>query len=396
MAKSKIGEDESSVIIQGVEHVLQMAVVNRASDIHIEPEPDLVRIRFRIDGVLREFETHQRSLLQPMVSRIKILANLDIAEHRRAQDGRFQITINDKQLDFRTSVYPTINGENVVLRLLDKSNILVGLEHLGMAEQDFDLYQQMIRRPYGIIFVTGPSGSGKTTTLYSTLNTINSIEKNITTLEDPIEYQLPLVRQTQIDPDTNLTFASGLRYLLRQDPDVILVGEIRDRDTAEIAIRAALTGHLVLTTLHTNDSIGAVARLMDMDIEPVLIASATVGVIAQRLVRTVCPACAEEYRAPRELLKRLGLPAQEAVTLVRMKGCGRCSYTGYQGRTGIFEIFLPNQELRQMIMKKVPWDELTNIARAAGMRTLREHGWQKALDKITTVEEVLRVTSTNE
>ncbi|MBI3115109.1 MAG: type II/IV secretion system protein [Candidatus Kerfeldbacteria bacterium] len=394
MARRKDETDiESGVIVQGIEQILRLAVTNKASDIHIEPEYDRVRVRFRVDGVLREIEQHPISLLDPMVSRIKVLANLDIAERRRAQDGRFQLKIEDQELDVRVSVFPTIHGQNAVLRVLDKSTILVGLERLGMAEDDFALYEQMITSPYGIIFVTGPSGSGKTTTLYSTLNKINTVEKSMVTLEDPIEYQLPMVRQSQIDPDAGLTFASGLRYLLRQDPDVILVGEIRDVDTAEIAVRAALTGHLVLTTLHTNDSIGAIARLTDMGIEPVLIASATIGVIAQRLVRTVCARCAEPYQAPTELLERLGLPNKKSVELVRAKGCEQCGYTGYRGRTGIFEIFLPDEELRQLITSKASADVLTKISLQRGMKTLREHGWQKALQKVTTVEEVLRVTS---
>ncbi len=393
MAKDKDNTAYDGSVITIVQEIFRLAVLNKASDIHIEPEPDIVRIRFRVDGILREMATHPISLLEPVVSRIKILAELDIAEHRRAQDGRFQVSIEGRELDIRVSIYPTLNGENVALRLLDKSTILVGLDHLGMAEDDLAIYAQMIKRPYGIIFVTGPSGSGKTTTLYSTLNTINSIEKNITTLEDPVEYQLPLIRQTQIEPEANLTFATGLRYLLRQDPDVILVGETRDADTAEISVRAALTGHLVFTTLHTNDSIGAIARLTDMGIEPILIASATIGVVAQRLVRIVCSFCAEEYKAPRELLERLGLPSAQPQTVVRSRGCEKCNFSGYQGRTGIFEIFLPDDELRTLMISKASYDVITKIARQKGMRTLRAHGWEKALQKITTIEEILRVTN---
>lgn len=394
MAREKRGDvDLEADVTKLVEDTLKLAVLNRASDVHIEPEVERVRVRYRIDGVLREAATHPRSFLDPMVARVKIMANLDLAEHRRPLEGRFQLAVEGRSLDVRVSVVPTIQGENVSLRLLDKSAILVGLDQLGMGETELAQYQQLVRRPYGIIFVTGPSGSGKTTSMYATLNTINSVDRNIVTLEDPVEYQLPMLRQTEVDPRVELDFAGGLRALLRQDPDVVLVGEVRDTQTAEIAVRAALTGHLVFTSLHTNDSVGAISRLTEMGVEPVLLASATLGIVAQRLVRTVCPACAEAYRAPRELLERLGIPGEPNATLVRAKGCDQCGFTGYHGRTGIFELFVPTPEIRALITAQASVDVITKVVRQEGMRPLREHGWEKVLSRVTTVEEVLRVTN---
>jgi len=394
MAHQEQLDSSEGIIVKLLTNLIRLAVINTASDIHIEPEEDKIRIRFRIDGVLREVETHPISLHEPLVARVKVLSSLNIAERRKPQDGRFQMTTDNKQLDVRVSTFPTMYGENVELRILNKTNILMGLPSLGFAPDILMQYNDMIHQPYGIIFVTGPNGSGKTTTLYSTLNTINTSDKDIATLEDPVEYQLPLVRQTQIDPDAGLDFASGLRSLLRQDPDIILVGEVRDAETASIAVRSALTGHLVLTTLHTNDSIGAINRLTDMNVERVLIASATIGVLAQRLVRLLCTTCAESYDASPALKQQLSLPADAAVTFKKGVGCETCGYTGYLGRTGIYELLAPDKTIRAMITDGKSYQEMKTYAtKTLKMRTLREDGLVKAQQGLTSVEEVLRVTA---
>lgn len=395
MARQPEPADESQgIIVKLVTNLVRLAVLNNASDIHIEPDADRIRVRFRIDGILREVESHPISLHEPLVSRIKVMSNLDLAERRKPQDGRFQMTADEKQLDVRVSIFPTVFGENVTLRVLNKTNILLGLPSLGFQPDMLEQYNTIIHQPYGILLVTGPNGSGKTTTLYSTLNTINTVDKDIVTLEDPVEYQLPMIRQTQVDPDIGMSFATGLRSLLRQDPDIILVGEIRDSETASIAVRAALTGHLVLTTLHTNDSIGAVARLTDMNVEPVLIASATVGVLAQRLVRVLCTTCAESYDASATLLAELNLPTNEPVTFKKGVGCETCGYTGYLGRTGIYELLVPDKKVRAMITDRASYQEIkTYVTQTLHMRTLREDGLLKAKQGITSVEEVLRVTA---
>lgn len=394
MAKNDHIEGSESIIVKLVTNLIRLAVINNASDIHIEPEEEKIRIRFRIDGVLREVESHPISLHEPLVARIKVLSNLDIAERRKPQDGRFQMTTDNKQLDVRVSTFPTMYGENIELRVLNKTNILLGLPSLGFQPGILNQFNDMIHQPYGIIFVTGPNGSGKTTTLYSTLNTINTSDKDIVTLEDPVEYQLPLVRQTQVDPDAGLDFAAGLRSLLRQDPDVILVGEVRDAETSSIAVRAALTGHLVLTTLHTNDSIGAINRLTDMGVERVLIASATVGVLAQRLVRQLCTTCAEPYEASGSLKQQLGISPSDNITFKKAVGCETCGYTGYLGRTGIFELLGPDKKLRAMITDGASYQAIKDYAiNTLHMQTLREDGLEKAKVGITSVEEVLRVTA---
>lgn len=378
------------VIVELVDTLVRQAVQKKASDIHIEPDHGMMRIRFRIDGVLHEIGSHAISLQSSLVSRIKVLANLDISEHRLPQDGRFQASVGDKELDLRVSTFPTISGENVVMRLLDKSQIILGLEELGMNPADLDKLNNFIHRLYGLVLVTGPNGSGKTTTLYSSLNIINSPDKSIATLEDPVEYQLPYVRQTQVDHEAKLTFAEGLRSLLRQDPDVIMVGEIRDRDTAGIAVQAALTGHLVLSTLHTNDAVGALTRLVDMGIEPVLLSAATLGVIAQRLVRKVCENCKEEYAASPETAHEMNLPKDSR--LYRGRGCGQCNNTGYRGRTGIFEVLSIDERVRELLIAKAPFEQILEAARKRGMQSLREDGLEKALAGVTTIEEVIRVT----
>ncbi len=392
--KNEQTESSEGIIVKLVTNLIRLAVLNNASDIHIEPENDLIRIRFRIDGVLREVETHPISLHEPLVARIKVLSNLNIAERRKPQDGRFQIETDNKQLDIRVSIFPTIYGENVTLRILNKTNILLGLPSLGFEPDILEQYNQLIHQPYGIMFVTGPNGSGKTTTLYATLNTINTADKDIVTLEDPIEYQLPLIRQTQVDPDAGLDFAAGLRSLLRQDPDIILLGEVRDTETASISVRAALTGHLVLTTLHTNDSVGAITRLVDMGVERVLIGSATIGVMAQRLIRVLCTTCAEEYEASIPLKQQLGIPVSETVRLKKGVGCEVCGYTGYLGRTGIFELLVPDKKIREMITDGASYLDIhTYATQTLKMRTLREDGILKARKGVTSVEEVLRVTA---
>ncbi len=397
MSTRDVADDQSqNVVIKLVTNLIRLAVLNNASDVHIEPDIDRVRVRFRIDGVLREVESHPLSLLDPLASRIKVMADLNHAERRKPQDGRFQLTTDNKQLDVRVSIFPTIYGENMSLRILNKTNILLGLPSLGFNPAILERYTQMIHQPYGILFVTGPNGSGKTTTLYATLNTLNTPDKDIVTLEDPVEYQLPLIRQTQVDPDVGLTFANGLRSLLRQDPDIILVGEVRDPDTASIAVRSALTGHLVLTTLHTNDSIGAVMRLVDMNVERVLIASATVGVLAQRLVRVLCTSCAESYQPSLPMMQELGLPTNETLQFKKAVGCEVCGYTGYIGRMGIFELLDPDKKMRQMITDGASEIDIRTYAeRELKMTTLRDDGIDKVKQGVTSVEEILRVTAGN-
>lgn len=395
MAQRKI-DNQENVIVKLIDDLLNLAAYNNASDIHLEPEIDKIRVRFRIDGVLRQVEDHPLSMHESLLSRLKVVAGMDIAENRKPQEGRFQQLLNDRDYDIRVSIFPTVYGQNVALRLLDKASVTLGLDSLGFESEALLLYQKMIKRPYGVIFVTGPNGSGKTTTLYSTLAVLNSVEKNIVTLEDPVEYQLEIVRQTEVDPSIGVTFANGLKMLLRQDPDIVMVGEIRDRETAEIAVRAALTGHLVLTTLHTNDSVASVARLVDMGIEPVLLASATIGIIAQRLVRLVCQNCAEHYEPTPELLKQLNVKVTPGIQFAKAKGCTVCGMTGYQGRIGIYEVLQVDDEMRNLIITGAAYETMVKLARAKGMRTLRESGLAKVAAGLTSLEEVLRVTSAGE
>ena len=387
---------DEAPIIRFVNSLLFQAVKERASDIHIEPFERDLSVRFRIDGVLHEKVRPPKRLQASITSRVKIMAGLNIAEKRLPQDGRIRLKIAGKDVDVRTSTLPTSHGERVVLRLLDRSSILLPLEDIGLSGEELKLMNRLIQRANGIILVTGPTGSGKTTTLYAALSKINSEEKNIITIEDPVEYQLPGIGQIQVNPKINLTFANGLRSILRQDPDVILVGEIRDLETAEIAIHASLTGHLVFSTLHTNDSAGAITRLVDMGIEPFLVSSSLVAVIAQRLIRTTCPHC----RTPLELspseLSELGATAekitQDRITLYRGRGCEECMGTGYHGRTGIYEILIVDDEIRNCITSSSDSSAIKRKAMAAGMDTLRDDGFRKVLGGITTVPEVLRVT----
>jgi len=388
----EIGEDIGDSVIQIINLLIAQAVRDRTSDIHIEPASDKLRIRFRVDGVLHEVPSPPKSLEMAMISRIKVMANLDIAESRVPQDGHFKVTVDAKDIDVRVSTLPTVNGENVVLRILDTANVLLGLERLGFSAGSFNLFKQAIAHPYGMILTTGPTGSGKTTTLYSALMELNTIDKHIVTVEDPVEYRLPLIRQVQINPKAGLTFASGLRSILRHDPDIIMVGEIRDLETANIAVQSALTGHLVFSTLHTNDAPSAVTRLHNMGLEPFLISASLVTVMAQRLARKICPECKESYSATKTIVERFKLQKYGKKTIFyKGKGCDYCKGTGYQGRIGLFEIMLVDDELREMIVAGSSVVELRETARKKGMKTLFEDGLDKALQGIITLDEVLRV-----
>jgi len=387
-----IGEvAEQAPIIKLVDLLIMRSVKERASDIHIEPEEDNLRVRSRIDGVLYEITVLPKKLQDAIISRIKILSKMDIAESRKPQDGRIRLKLEEKSLDIRVSTFPTVHGENVVMRILDKSSVLLGLKEVGFAGKDRETFKKLIHRPNGIVLVTGPTGSGKTSTLYASLMTISTMEKNIITIEDPVEYELPLIRQTQVNPQAGITFASGLRSILRQDPDIIMVGEIRDKETADVAIQAALTGHLVFATLHTNDAPSALTRLIEMGIEPFLVSSAVIGIVAQRLVRLVCDRCREKYQPTSDILKNLKM--DEGTEFYRGKGCGKCKSTGFTGRMGIFELLVLNEEMRKMIEEKDSADEMKKKAIDLGMTTLREDGLMKALNGTTTLEEVVRVTT---
>jgi len=376
--------------------IMIQAIRDRASDIHLEPDETALRVRFRIDGFLYESLALPRQIHPSLTSRIKILAEMDIAETRTPQDGNFNVKMEKRGFEIRVSTFPTIYGENVVLRILDQTSPLFKLEDLGFSKDMLDLCKQLMRRPNGIILVTGPTGSGKTTTLYAFLNLINSTEKNIITIEDPVEYRLALIRQTQVNPKAGITFATGLRSILRQDPDVIMIGEIRDRETSEIAHQSALTGHLVLSTLHTNDAPEAITRLMDIGVEPYLISSSLIGVLAQRLVRTICPDCKTSYPAGPNVLSELGdevLQSKEPLTLYRGKGCKNCKQSGYRGRTGIFELLSVNEKIKQLISEKASTQVIREAAKkTVGMGSLREDGLRKVLKGFTTLEEVDRVT----
>ncbi|RLA99573.1 MAG: type II secretion system protein GspE [Deltaproteobacteria bacterium] len=389
-----LDDTSDAPIIRLVNLILSQAVKSRASDIHIEPFQRHLKVRFRIDGILYNTLSPPRHIHSAIVSRIKIMARLNIAEKRLPQDGRIEIKIGDRPIDIRVSTLPTIFGERVVLRLLDKSESLLRLEELGLSDKQLDTFLKLISQPNGIILVTGPTGSGKTTTLYAALSRINSPDKNIITIEDPIEYQLDGIGQIQVNPKINLTFATGLRSIVRQDPDVILVGEIRDLETAEIAIQSALTGHLVFSTLHTNDSAGAITRLIDMGIEPFLVSSAVNAILAQRLVRVICPFCKEEYNPPVFSLKEIGLD-DEAISgtkFYRGKGCPECSHTGFRGRMGIYELLILDDEIKSLISRTSDSNDIKREALRKGLVTLRQDGAQKVLEGFTTVEEVIRVT----
>jgi len=398
-----VGDDEEDVdhlrdlaseapVIRLVNLLINRAVESRASDIHIEPFEQSLKVRYRIDGVLHDVDSPPRRLTAAVVSRIKIMAKLNIAERRLPQDGRIKLRLMGREIDLRVSTLPTLYGESVVLRILDRSSIVVTLEHLGFPADVLGRFEALITRPYGMILVTGPTGSGKTTTLYGALDKLNSPDKKIITIEDPVEYQLTGVNQIHVKSQIGLTFASGLRSIVRQDPDVIMVGEIRDFETAEIAIQAALTGHLVFSTLHTNDAAGAVSRLLEMGVEDYLLASSLLGVLAQRLVRKICRQCMRPVSDPPAAWREMVGAGNADVEILEGAGCDECAHTGYRGRNGIFEFIELDDTIRQLILKRSSSDVIREAAVRGGMRTLREDGWRAVREGITTVAEIVRVT----
>ncbi len=390
----QVGVDDAPVI-KMVNFILEKALKSRASDIHLEPYEKEFRIRYRVDGALKESFSHTLELYPALVARTKIISLLDITEKRLPQDGRFRLLLKDRQIDFRVSVLPTYFGEKLVLRVLDRSGIRAGLDKLGFTEKPTRALAEAVKKPYGMILVTGPTGSGKSTTLYSILNSLNTPQKNLMTVEDPIEYQVEGITQTQVQPEIGLTFASGLRALLRQSPDIVLVGEIRDSETADIAVKAALTGHLVFSTLHTNSAAGAMTRLMDMGVEPFLIASSVVCVGAQRLLRKICPSCRVPATIPEEVLLRCKLSKSELdrIAPFRGKGCIKCNMTGYFGRTGASEVLLVDPDIRELVIQKKSSNVIHQLAVEKGMETLFENALGLFKSGVTTLEEVLRVSS---
>ncbi len=384
-------QEDDAPIIRLINAILGEAIAENASDIHIETFEKRLVIRFRVDGILREVVQPKRELAALLVSRIKVMAKLDIAEKRIPQDGRISLRVGGRAVDIRVSTLPSANGERVVLRLLDKQAGRLTLRHLGMNEQDRRQLEQAVKKPHGIILVTGPTGSGKTTTLYAALTTLNDRTRNILTVEDPIEYHLEGIGQTQVNTKVDMTFARGLRAILRQDPDVVMVGEIRDQETADMAVQASLTGHLVLSTLHTNSAIGAVTRLVDMGVEPFLISSSLLGVLAQRLVRVLCNDCKRAYIADAAECELLGVSPAEAPTLYHAEGCEQCRGLGYRGRTGIYELVLFDDTLRTMVHTRASEQDMLRHARELGP-SIREDGLRKVREGVTTIEEVLRVT----
>ena len=383
--------EDDAPIVRFVNLLITQAIQDRASDIHIEPSEKDVRIRYRIDGVLHETQRASKATQNGMISRIKIMADVDIAERRKPQDGRLSVTHQGRKVDLRVATLPTVWGEKVVMRILDNSTAAMDLEDLGLREHNATLYEKSYSKPYGMILVTGPTGSGKSTTLYATLNQVSRPEINVITVEDPVEYRIPGINQVQVNPKAGLTFAGALRSILRSDPDVVLVGEIRDGETAQIAVEAALTGHLVLSTLHTNDAPSAITRLIEMDIEPFLVGSAIDCVVAQRLARRLCPKCKEEYEPSEPELERFGWTGAGMPTLFRPTGCSTCSQTGYRGRLALHEIMPVNEDIERLAVARASSAEVGRAARASGMETLIEDGWAKVLEGYTSVEELLRV-----
>ena len=379
---------EEAPVVRLVNSLIAQAVREEASDVHISPEKDYVQVRFRVDGKLHEVPAPPKKMFLPMISRMKILANMDIALSRIPQDGRFSVKMDNKEINIRASTLPTIYGENMVLRLLDTSSGVYSLEHLGMSPDDRDKLEPMITKPYGMILSTGPTGSGKSTTLYSILKRINKPDINIITLEDPVEYRMDKIRQIQLNRKAGMNFAGGLRAIMRQDPDVIMVGEIRDPETATIAVQAALTGHRVLSTVHTNDAAGAITRFIDMGIEPFLVSSVMLVSIAQRLVRKVCPYCKKPYTPPKAALEYWGLDKVDGAEFMQGSGCFNCMDKGYKGRTGIYEVLIIDDMVQDMILKRRSAQEITRAARQAGfLQTLREDAARKVLQGVTTLEE---------
>ncbi len=385
---------DGSEIIDLVNEIMQTSVQARATDIHIEPDEEEIRIRCRIDGYLMALKTYPKEFQLPIISRIKVISGLDISEKRIPQDGRFKFVYEGREIDVRVSTLPTVLGEKIVLRVLDKAMVVVDMDKLGFLPENLAQLQDLIHRPYGMLLVTGPTSSGKTTTLYSALNTINTIEKNILTVEDPVEYRLKMINQVQVNPRAGLTFAAGLRSFLRQDPNVIMIGEIRDLETAEIAVQSALTGHLVMSTIHTNNAPSTINRLIDMKIDAFLVASAVTGILAQRLIRTICPNCKQPFTPDQDIIHGLNLPdTGQPYTFYKGAGCDSCGGTGYKGRIGIYEMMIINNTIRELILRHASTAELTQEAKKNGMKTLREDGFQKVLSGVTTVEEVLRATA---
>jgi type IV pilus assembly protein PilB len=393
----ELGED--APIIRLANLIISQGIADKASDIHLEPQKDGMRVRYRVDGVMTEGMQLPRKIVAPLTSRMKIMSDMDIAEKRAPQDNRISATIGGKEFDFRVSTLPIQHGEKIVMRILDKGGINVGLSKLGFLPHNMKGIEDLCSKTYGIILVTGPTGSGKSTTLYSILNRLNTGESNIITIEDPVEYELAGINQCGVNPRAGMTFAAGLKAMLRQDPDMIMVGEMRDKETATIAMEAALTGHLVLSTLHTNDAPGAATRLIEMGVEPFLISSSVLGVLAQRLVRQICAHCKEAYTCSRETLLRYGFPVPEdlghdtngELTLFKGKGCDACKNTGYRGRTGVHELLLMSDEIRDKVLEHSPSHILRNLAVSQGMRTLQVDAVAKILLGVTTVDEVLRV-----
>ncbi len=390
---TEVVDETSAPIVRLVQLIISEAVQLRASDIHIEPFEDRVRVRYRIDGVLVERDAAPRRLLGAILSRIKILGKIDIAERRRPQDGRIKVSVGEKELDLRVSVLPTNHGQSVVMRLLDKDSIKVGLRQLGLSEEDFRNFNQLIRRPNGIILVTGPTGSGKTTTLYAGLNDLNRPDRKIITAEDPVEYYLPGINQVQVNHGIGLDFARIIRSMLRQAPNVILVGEMRDSETAEMGIQASLTGHLVFSTLHTNDAPGAITRMVDMGVPSYLVTSSVIAILAQRLVRVVCTKCKQPYMPSDAVLENAGIRREiaEKAHFAKGKGCGNCQRSGYRGRIGIYELLLMKSKIREIAFQGGSTQEIRKVAMANGMKTLYQDGMIKAMKGITTIEEVFRV-----
>ncbi len=391
MQDTLLGEiTEKTPVSKLVDSLFLQAVQSRASDIHIEPEETIVSVRLRVDGLLHHITTFPLVIHSAVVSRVKILAGMDITENRKPQDGKIRMELEGKDLDIRVSTFPTLFGENVVLRLLDKRAMLPNLLDLGFSKENLEHFSKLITQSHGILLVTGPTGSGKTTTLYAALSKINTEEKNIVTIEDPVEYVLSRIRQTQVNVKAGITFANGLRGFLRQDPDIMMVGEIRDRETVDMAIQSALTGHLVFSTLHTNDAPSALTRLIDMGAEPFLISSSVIGILAQRLIRVNCAKCREPYTPSAAALKSVGFP--EGTQVMRGKGCSKCNETGFMGRSGIFELMFITDEIKSLVDARRSASDIKKKAVEQGMKTLREDGLEKVLKGVTTLEEVLRVT----
>src|SRR5467141_4407538 len=391
-------DDPEASVVKFVNQIIREAIAERATDIHVEPLENDLRIRYRIDGILHEVAVppQLRVLQSAIISRLKVMAHMDIAERRLPQDGRMNLHANKQEIDVRVSTIPTVNGESISLRLLSRGEQQFGFERLDLSEKQEKIIRHLLAQPNGIILLTGPTGCGKSTSLYCFLTSINSVQRRIITIEEPVEYRIPGVSQIDVKPEIDLTFAKGLRHILRQDPNVVMVGEIRDIETADISIRAAMTGHLVFSTLHTNDAVGGITRLLDMDVEPFLLASVVKAFIAQRLVRTSCPHCLESVDYPREYLTAIGIPAELGTRFQKGAGCDNCRHTGYQGRAAIYEICVVTEPLRKLIMQKRDGGELKQCAIAEGMETLRQDGWRRVAQGKTTIEEVVRVTQTDE